>query len=84
LALSRGMSYFLLPVCLKAGTFSAILCSMCPKSLVLAVMNVLMVSLAFLSLNLTSSTFCMGGLFGTGYLGYWKVGSPKHSPPILV
>lgn len=62
-ALRRGTSSFLFPVYLKAGTFSAIFASISATSLFLALMKFLMVSLAFLSLNFTSSTFSSCGFF---------------------
>jgi hypothetical protein len=56
-AFRSGTSSFLFPVYLNAGTFSAIFYSNCTKSLFFALMKFLIVSRAFLSLNLTSSTF---------------------------
>ena len=65
-AFSKGISSFLLPVYLNLGTFSAILPSSSVISLFFELMKFLIVSLAFLSLNLTSSTFCISGFFGMG------------------
>ena len=81
-AFSKGTKSFLFPVYLKAGTLSAIFAYISLRSLFFELMKDLIESLAFFSLNLTSSTFSiwLTLLWTTSFLSYFYVLKQKNDP----